>query len=105
MIQQTGEPLDVVGGGNRFQDRRQGVNELASEETEGSKRLYEEEGRGREIAIREQAGKAIQENEIVLFESITLPAEGKGMGEASPHTAPDLTAERVQHCWFIVRSS
>lgn len=41
------------------------MDELASKETEWGQGLHEEDGRGRETAISEQAGKAIQERELV----------------------------------------
>ena len=76
------------------------MDELTSEETERGKRLHEKDRRGGKPAIRQQAGKAIKEREIIRPGPIHLSLESKCMREASPRAAPDL-----QQGQFIVHSS
>ena len=65
------------------------MDELTSEETERGKRLHEKDRRGGKPAIRQQAGEAIKEREIICPGPILLSLERKCMGEALPRPAPD----------------
>jgi len=71
------------------------VDELTSEETERGKRLHEKDRRGGKPSIRQQAGQAIKEREIICPGPILLSLESKCMGEASPCAAPHLPGEGV----------
>jgi hypothetical protein len=57
--------------------------------------LHEKDRRGGKPAIRQQAGKAIKEREIICPDPIHLSLESKCMGEAPPRPAPHLPGEGV----------